>query len=96
MADEKPKKKIMRHASGLKALRQSIVRRDQNFKVRSEVRTLTKNVLKAIADKKADLAKTAFLKAQAAWQRASNRGIFHKNAAKRNIGKMASRLAALK
>ena len=96
MADEKPKKKIMRHASGLKAHRQSLIRRDQNFKVRSAVRTLTKNVLKAIADKKQEVAKAGFKAAQAAWQKASSRGIFHKNVAKRNIAKMASRLAALK
>jgi len=96
MADEKPKKKTMRHASALKAHRKSLVRRDQNFKVRSSVRTLTKSVLKAISEKKPDIAKTAFKQAQAAWQKAASRGIFHKNVAKRNIAKMASRLASFK
>ena len=90
-----PAKKIMRHASGLKAHRKSLARKEQNFKIRSTVRTLSKSVLKAVSEKNADAAKTAFREAQAAWQKAAKRGIFHKNAASRSISRLASRVAAL-
>lgn len=95
MADEKVKKKTMRHASALKAHRKSLIRRDQNFEVRSRVRTLTSKVLKAIKEKNATVAKESFVIAQSAWKKAANKGVFHHNAANRNISKLASRLASL-
>lgn len=90
-----PKKKTMRHASALKARRQSIARRAQNNQVRSKVRTLTKNVFKAISEKNIEVAKSQFKLAQSAWRKAAKRNIFHKNAASKHISRMATRLAAL-
>jgi small subunit ribosomal protein S20 len=94
MADVK-KKKTMRHASALKAHRQSLDRRDQNFQIRNRVRTLTAKVLNAIKEKNATAAKENFIIAQSAWKKAANKGIFHRNAASRNISKLSSRLAGL-
>lgn len=88
-------KKIMRHASGLKAHRQSLKRQAQNYQVRSRVRTLTNGVLKAIGEKNIELAKKGFLEAQSAWKKAANKGVFHENAASRTISRLASRLAVL-
>jgi small subunit ribosomal protein S20 len=88
-------KKIMRHASALKAQRKSLARQEQNYQVRSKIRTLTNSVLKAIGEKNVGVAKTRFVEAQAAWNKAANRGIFHQNAAARSISRLASRLSVL-
>ncbi len=88
-------KKIMRHASGRKALRQSEAHRAQNTSVRNRVRTLTTAVLKEIEGKNLATAKTKFLLAQSAWQKAARRGIVTANAASRKISRLASRIAKL-
>ena len=85
----------MRHASALKAKRQNINHREQNFEVRNRVRTLTKSVLSAIAEKNVDKAKTQFKIAQSAWKKAANRNIFHQNAANRQVSRLANRIALL-
>ena len=85
----------MRHASALKAKRQAHVHQAKNFQVRSQVRNLTKLVNQAIKGKDVTAAKTSFKKAQSAWLRAAQGGVFHKNAANRTISRMASRLSAL-
>jgi small subunit ribosomal protein S20 len=95
MAEGTKTKKTMRHASALKARRQSLERRDQNFQIRSKVRTLTALVLKAVTEKNADAAKTSFRVAQSAWQKAAKQGVFHHNVAARKISRLASRLATL-
>jgi small subunit ribosomal protein S20 len=88
-------KKIMRHASGRKALRQSEAHRAQNTSVRNRVRTLTASVLKEIEAKNVAAAKTKFAAAQSAWQRAARRGIVTANAASRKISRLASRISQL-
>ena len=89
------KGKTTRHASALKAHRQSLVRKEQNYQVRSRVRTLTQKVLKSIQEKNIEAAQADFEVAQSAWQKAAQRGIFSKNAASRKISKIASQLAIL-
>ena len=88
-------KKVVRHASALKAKRQALARQAQNYKVRARVRTLTINVHKAIQEKSLEKAKAAFKIAQSAWQKAAKVGIFHKNAAARKVSIMASGIAKL-
>ena len=90
------KGKTMRHASALKAHRQSLARKAKNIQVRNRVRTLTNRVMKAISDKNIDAAKDSFKVAQAAWQKAAKTGIFTKHAAARKVSRMASRIASLK
>ncbi|MCB4756679.1 MAG: 30S ribosomal protein S20 [Elusimicrobia bacterium] len=89
------KGKSQRHASALKAGRQAEKRRLLNYQVRSKVRTLTHSFLQAVTAKKAEAAKTRFIEAQSAWQKAAKSGIFSKNAAARKVSRMASRLLAL-
>ncbi len=88
--------KTLRHASALKANRQAKARQIQNYKVRSQVRTLTNQFTKLISEKKADAAKAHFIVVQSAWQRAAKKGIFSKNSASRKISIFASQLASLK
>lgn len=89
-------KKTMRHASGRKALRQSEAHRAQNTSVRNRVRTLTTSVLKEITAKNIDAAKSKFVIAQSAWQKAAKRGIVTANAASRKISRLATQIAGLK
>ncbi len=88
-------KKIMRHASGLKAHRQSVVRQEQNYEVRRRLRTLTNAVLGAIAQKNVEAAKKAFLQVQSEWSKAAQRRVYHPNVASRKMSRLATRLAAL-
>ena len=88
-------KKIMRHASALKAKRQNIARKAKNFQIRNRVRTLTKKVMEAIADKNKEAAAERFKIAQSAWKKAAKTNIFHPNAAARQISKRAKRIAAI-
>ena len=88
-------KKTMRHASALKAHRQSLAHRTKNVQIRSKVRTLTAKVLKELEGKNLDTAKAAFRTAQAAWQKAAKQGVFTKNAASRKISRLANRIAAV-
>ncbi len=88
-------KKTMRHASALKAHRQSLAHRLKNTQIRSRVRTLTNKAIKDLQEKKLDAAKASFRVAQSAWQKAAKHGVFSKNAAARKISSLSSRLAAL-
>ena len=88
-------KKIMRHASGLKAHRKSLVRQQQNYQVRHRLRTLTNSVLEAIGQKNADAAKKAFILVQSEWSRAAQRGVYHSNVAARKMSRLAARMAVL-
>ena len=88
-------KKIMRHASGRKALRQSEVRRVQNTAVRGKIRTLATAVLREIEAKNATAAKAKFILAQSAWQKAAQRGIVSRNAASRKLSRLSDRINAL-
>ena len=89
------KGKTKRHASALKASRKAELRKASNYQVRSKVRTLTANVLKAIRAKDVTAAKAAFKTAQSAWQKAAKSKIFNRHTASRKIGHMAGRIAAL-
>ena len=88
-------KKTMRHASALKAHRQSEERRAANASVRSRVRTLTTKVLKDIQSKDFASAKKNFIAAQSEWMKAARQGVFSKNAASRKVSRLASRLQSL-
>jgi small subunit ribosomal protein S20 len=89
-------KKIMRHASGLKAHRKSVVRQAANYNVRHKLRTLTNSVIQAIGQKNVEAAKKAFVEVQSEWSKAAQRGVFHGNVAARKVSRLASRLASLK
>ncbi len=85
----------MRHASGLKAHRKSLVRQEANYKVRHRLRTLTNSVLAAIGQKNAEAAKKAFIEVQSEWSKAARRGVYHANVAGRKMSRLADRMAVL-
>lgn len=81
--------------SAYKELRKSRKRHIRNISIKSELRTMSKKFEKLISDKKLDEAK-AFLKSLCSViDKASSRGILHKNAASRKTSRLMKRLAPL-
>ncbi len=82
-------------AQARKRARQSIVRRNNNFALRTEFRTAIKNVLKAVKAGDKDLAKTVFVTAQSTIDKIARKGIFHKNKAARHKSKLSAKIKAM-
>jgi small subunit ribosomal protein S20 len=78
--------------SAIKRARQNTVRRKHNASRRSMMRTYVKNVLNALENGDVDAAKEAFKKAQPEIDKASNKGLIHKNTAARQKSRLAARI----
>ena len=91
----KAKKKTVRSASGLKRARQDVKLNAANTALRSQFRTVVKNVQKAVTAgdkaKAADLFKTA----QSVIDSVADKGIFHKNKAARHKSRLSAKIKAL-
>ena len=95
----KAKKKTVRIASGLKRVRQDVKLNAANTALRSQFRTVVKNVQKAL-DKAAtggDKAAPAelFKNAQKVIDSVADKGIFHKNKAARHKSRLSAKIKAL-
>ncbi len=62
---------------------------------RSRVRTFVKKVLAAIAAGNKEEANTAFRVAESEMMRAAQKGVFHKNTARRTVSRLAQKIKAL-
>lgn len=82
-------------AQAKKRARQSLMRRDRNFALRTEFRTAIKKVLKAIQAGNKDVAKEEFIKTQSTLDRIARKGIFHKNKAARHKSKLSAKIKAM-
>ncbi|MBI5260045.1 MAG: 30S ribosomal protein S20 [Burkholderiales bacterium] len=95
----KAKKKTVRLASGRKRARQDVKLNAQNTSLRSQFRTVIKNVQKAIdkAVSGGDKAAPAelFKNAQRVIDSVADKGIFHKNKAARHKSRLAAKIKAL-
>jgi small subunit ribosomal protein S20 len=91
----KAKKKTVRLASGLKRVRQDAKLNAANTALRSQFRTVVKNVQKAVTA--GDKAKAAdlFKNAQAVIDSVADKGIFHKNKAARHKSRLSAKIKAL-
>ena len=85
---------MARHASALKAHRQSLKHREHNRQFRSRLRSALKAVRTAIDGKDAAAAKTALQETVSLIDRMASKRIIHKNAAARYKSRLAARLAA--
>jgi len=81
--------------SARKRLRQSIKRRERNRYYIRRMKTESKKVLQAVAEKNLELAKEQLRVAMKWIQRASARGAIHKNEASRRQSKVARAVAEL-
>ena len=69
--------------------------RHHNVAARSKMRTLVKNVLKAVMAGNKDEAKAAFALAEPVLDRAAGKGLIHKNKAARHKSKLAAKIKAM-
>jgi small subunit ribosomal protein S20 len=81
--------------SAKKAARQSKRRTAVNKSRRSRVRSATRKVEEALAAGDQSLAMTAMAQAEPALIRAAQKGIVHRNAARRKVSRLAQRIAKL-
>jgi small subunit ribosomal protein S20 len=91
----KPKKKNPRLASGRKRVRQDVVINLANTSLRSQYRTVVKNVEKAVVAGDKTKATELFAKMQAVVDSVADKGIFHKNKAARDKSRLSAKVKAL-
>ncbi len=78
--------------SARKRIRQNIVRTARNTARKSRMRTFIKKVEAAIAGGDQEAARAALREAQPEMQRASGKGVIHKNTVARKLSRMSSRI----
>jgi len=83
-AKAKPKK----GKSQIKRARQSKIRAMRNHAVKSKLKTLSKQVRLEVSNKNIEGAKAALNKAISAIDRASDKGIIHRNTASRKVSRL--------
>lgn len=83
------------HPSAEKRNRQRIKRTDRNRAVSSTVRTLVKRVRTALHAKDKAAATTALKAATVALDKAATKGVVHRKAAARTIGRLAAQIHRL-
>jgi small subunit ribosomal protein S20 len=91
----KAKKKTVRSASGLKRARQDIKLNAANTALRSQFRTVIKNVQKAVVIGDKSKAAELFKNAQSVIDSVADKGIFHKNKAARYKSRLSAKIKAL-
>lgn len=84
-----------RHASAIKRNRQNEKRRLRNRAIRSKVRSEVRKVREAVSSKDAGAAATELKTAIKELSKAATKGVLHKNAAARRIGRLSKQVAAL-
>ncbi len=85
---------MAKHASALKAHRQSLKRREHNRQLRSQLRTALKAVRTAIDSNDLAAARTALGDTIALIDRMASKRIIHRNAANRHKSRLTRRLVA--
>ncbi|MDR3441731.1 MAG: 30S ribosomal protein S20 [Legionella sp.] len=81
--------------SAIKRARQNVKLRQHNASARSMFRTYIKNVLKAVEAGNQELAQAAYTKAQPVIDKASAKGLIHKNKASRIKSRLVARVKAM-
>ena len=91
----KAKKKTVRLASGRKRARQDVKLNAANTSLRSQFRTVIKNVQKAVLTGDKAKATELYKSAQSVIDSVADKGIFHKNKAARHKSRLSAKLKAL-
>ncbi|MFG6449442.1 30S ribosomal protein S20 [Roseateles sp. BYS180W] len=94
-SSSKAKKKTVRLASGRKRARQDVKLNAANSALRSQFRTVVKNVQKAIVAGDKSKAADLFKHAQCVIDSVADKGIFHKNKAARHKSRLSAKIKAL-
>src|SRR5688572_24129926 len=85
---------VAKHASALKAHRQSLANREHNRQFRSRLRGALKSIRAAIDGNDLTAAKSALKQTISLIDRMASKGIIHRNAAGRYKSRLTTRLAA--
>ena len=91
----KAKKRIVRLASGRKRARQDVKLNAHNSALRSQFRTVIKNIQKAVAAGDTGKAGDLFKAGQGVIDSIADKGIFHKNKAARHKSRLSAKIKAL-
>jgi small subunit ribosomal protein S20 len=91
----KAKKRTVRLASGRKRARQDVKLNAANTSLRSQFRTVVKNVQKAVTGGDKSKAAELFKTAQCVIDSVADKGIFHKNKAARHKSRLSAKIKAL-
>lgn len=83
------------HKSTIRRARQAERRRERNRATMNTVKTITKKVLAAVADKKADDATLLLRQAISTIGKAASKGVLKRNTASRRISRLTLRVNAL-
>ena len=84
------------HASAIKRARQNEIRRLRNKANKTKVKHIVKEVRSAIADNNSDSAAEKLKTAQAVIDKATKKGVLHKNTAARKISRLSKQLNGIK
>ena len=85
-----------RHPSAIKRNRQNEKRRERNRTVRARVKTDVRKVREAVAAQDVPTAESELRAAVKEISKAASKGVLHRNAASRRIGRLSKRVASLK
>lgn len=91
----KAKKRTVRLASGRKRARQDVKLNAQNSALRSQFRTVVKNIQKAVTAGDKAKAGELFKSGQSIIDSVADKGIFHKNKAARHKSRLSAKIKAL-
>ncbi len=83
-----------KHASAIKAHRQSLQNRERNRQFRARLRNALKSIRAAVDGKDLTAAKAALKETVSLIDRMASKGIIHRNAAGRYKSRLSTRLAA--
>lgn len=83
------------HKSAIKRHKQSLVRKERNKTVKSSLKSVTKKVEAAIAEKNTEEAVSTLKTAAVALDKAASKGVIHKNTASRNKSRLTKKVNAL-
>jgi len=84
----------LKHASAVKAHRQSIKHREHNRQLRSRLRNALKSIRTAVDGKDLTAAKSALKETISLIDKMASKGIIHRNAAGRYKSRLHTRIAA--
>ena len=84
----------LKHASAVKAHRQSVKHREHNRQLRSRLRSALRSIRAAVDSKDLNGAKSALRETISLIDKMASKGIIHRNAAGRYKSRLTTRLAA--
>ena len=83
-----PASVVKKNKSAIKRTRQTETKTHRNRSIKSEIKTLIKNIGTAVSNKDAEGARTTLKKAIIAIDKAAQKGVIHKSTASRKVSRL--------